>query len=123
MEKANSDNEDVWEIEYRATEAFNLQSIDVSQMEGLFKRIRDADLSRETSEDYFLVQNFSLYNSVSYNKDKCGEECRRRHACAIGELEHVGYEACVSDGGQSINQNRQWLLLTLFGYFVTKWNF
>ena len=123
LDKANSDNEDVWEIEYRATEAFDLQSIDVSQMEYVYKRLKDANLSCDTCEDYGLVQKFSLYNSVSFNTDKCGEECRNKHVCAIGELQQEGYNACTFNRASSFNFNlMSVLLITLLVSYSTNWN-
>jgi len=119
LEKANSDNVALWELEYRATTVYGMDDIGTVSMDNLYKQIKELDCT--DCEDFEIVKNYILHNSVSYNQEECNDYCLRKHACAISELEQQGYDDCIYSGATMLIFNHVWTILTLLALFVTNW--
>lgn len=121
MEKANSNGKAEWRIEYRATEAYGLSSISSSEMQDLHTSLTKADVDCETCFNNEILQKFALYNTVSYNKNHCDAECKKRHTCAISELIEKNYFACIN-GAVSFKANQLWLFVITAILTTRLWN-
>ena len=132
LDKANSDPEAEWELEYKATEAYGLGDLSNSHMEDLYKDLKEANLdcrNCQTGDDcencqaYDILQAFSEHNSVLFNRGKvCDEFCQRKHVCAIAQLEQGPYEKCINSGSSRSYVNQLWVFVVLAVLFITNKN-
>uniref|UniRef100_A0A8C3BVF8 Acid sphingomyelinase-like phosphodiesterase n=1 Tax=Cairina moschata TaxID=8855 RepID=A0A8C3BVF8_CAIMO len=76
----------IWEEEYRLTKAFQIPDGSAHSMQTVLERI---------SKDAKYLQQYYEYNSVKYDLDLCGEDCRVDHVCAIREIDFMRYNECV----------------------------
>ena len=123
LDKANHAENDEWRLEYRATEAFKIKNIGVQSMYDLYKTLRDADVYCESDcKKNDVLQEFALFNSVSYNKNGCDRQCQKRHTCAIGELEQISYIECLNSAVH-ISINKLWTVTAIMAVLLMlNWN-
>lgn len=76
----------IWEEEYRLTKAFQIPDGSAHSMQTVLERI---------SKDAKYLQQYYEFNSVKYDLDLCGEDCRVDHVCAIREIDFMRYNECV----------------------------
>lgn len=83
---ASSDN---WTIEYRATDAYGILSVDAASLSNVIQKFADESQSPD------LFMRYYRYNSVSYNVSNCTGQCKRQQICAASEILFDNYRRCV----------------------------
>ncbi|XP_077973998.1 acid sphingomyelinase-like phosphodiesterase 3b isoform X2 [Styela clava] len=122
LAKANNDSQseaaDMWELEYTATEAFNIPDISTVSWGNLALNMRSGCESIKTSCPEVFNKYF-LYNSVSYNLKKCDETCQKYQLCAMTEVDFDAYKSCQDNWGSSATSaNLTDMFLILLGLAV-----
>jgi len=79
-----------WQLEYKATEAYDINNISAKNLELEVKGFFPS--SSETFHQYYK------YNKVSYSgKFDCDATCRQGHICAITNISYAAYDTCMKD--------------------------
>ncbi|KAL1777081.1 acid sphingomyelinase-like phosphodiesterase 3b [Sigmodon hispidus] len=86
LSQANTQETPHWELEYRLTEAYQVQDAGTSSMHTALTRI---------ASDQHMLQRYYVYNSVSYDHSTCGDICRIEHVCAMQQVSFNTYATCM----------------------------
>lgn len=93
LSQANAQETPHWELEYRLTDAYQVQDAGISSM--------DMALTRIASDEHML-QRYYIYNSVSYDYSTCGDICRTEHVCAMQQVAFNTYATCLHGLGSQL---------------------
>ncbi|XP_786766.1 acid sphingomyelinase-like phosphodiesterase 3b [Strongylocentrotus purpuratus] len=94
-----------WELEYRATEAYNIADLSPVSLDQLVDKFS----SEESSPDAF--ERYYLYNTVMASAGECDEDCRKLHICAITKLDIPEYEDCIAGSGNVVRGSLRTVIL------------
>ncbi|KAG8506761.1 Acid sphingomyelinase-like phosphodiesterase 3b, partial [Galemys pyrenaicus] len=86
LSQANAQGTPRWELEYRVTEAYGVRDASARSMQEALSRI---------SSEQGALQRYYVYNSVSYDLQACGPDCRAEHVCALRAVAFDAYAACL----------------------------
>ncbi|KAL5016932.1 hypothetical protein ScPMuIL_006521 [Solemya velum] len=85
---ANTDNQTDWQVEYQATQEYNITDLSANSLHKLLMSFKN------DSSGYF--QKYLVYNSVGYDMNPvCNESCVRAQVCAIEKLGMKEYKFCM----------------------------
>lgn len=93
LSQANAQETPHWELEYRLTDAYQVQDAGISSM--------DMALTHIASDEHML-QRYYIYNSVSYDYSTCGDICRTEHVCAMRQVAFNAYATCLHGLGSQL---------------------
>lgn len=93
LSQANAQGTPHWELEYRLTEAYQVQDAGTSSMHKALTRI---------ASDQHTLQRYYVYNSVSYDHSACGDICRTEHVCAMQQVAFRPYATCLHGLGSRL---------------------
>lgn len=86
LTQANAENQDTWELGYKATEYYGLQDFSTQALEYLTAELKDND---EAFDRYYKA------NGVFYDPDETWDfDTRLVHYCAISEARYERYDEC-----------------------------
>jgi len=98
---ANAAARDNWTVEYRATDAYGVPTVDAASMDTVVRRFSDARSSA-------LLSRYFRYNSVSRDLSNCSGQCKQQQVCAASEVDLVRYWRCLESTGWSDHTTRSW---------------
>ena len=99
------DTEPVWELAYRASEAYGLSDLSAQSMHELVESFEPDDSA--TFDAYYL------HNSVDYDNSKCAGVCKQAHMCAITKVAKSSYTACLESGTEGLKSRFAAILVGL----------
>lgn len=115
LPSANSKRDDDWQLEYRATAAYNISDVSTSSLANLADTMLGGCRPKDSScPDVFT--SYFLYNSVSYNNKPCDDACQSYQLCAVTEVDYDAHDSCIEDWGNG--SPRQAMLLWLATLFT-----
>lgn len=106
LSQANAQGTPLWELEYRLTEAYGVPDAGPRSLHAALGRIAD---------DPRALQRYYVYNSVSYDRETCGQACRAEHVCAMREVAFDAYASCLRAPGAAPAPGLALLLAPLLG--------
>ena len=98
---ANAAARDNWTVEYRATDAYGVPTVNAASMDAVVRRFCDARSSA-------LFNRYFHYNSVSHDLSTCSGQCKRQQVCAALEVDLVRYWQCLESAGWLDHTTPSW---------------
>ncbi len=94
---ANEQGYATWECEYTGTDYYNQPDMGTTSLNNIAQALLDNDT---------MFDKYYVANGVNYDpSEKCTEECRVIHYCAITEVDYEKYDQCYQghvSGAQSV---------------------
>lgn len=94
-----------WELEYRATEAYDIADLSPVSLDQLVDKFS----SEESSPDVF--ERYYLYNTIMASAGECDEDCKKLHICAITKLDIPEYDDCIAGSGNAVRGSLRTVIL------------
>lgn len=89
LSAANIAGGDNWTVEYRATEAYGISSVDAPSMNFVVQQFANGSKMPD------LFSRYYRYNSVSWDLSNCTGLCKKQQICAASEVLLDRYSQCV----------------------------
>lgn len=89
LSAANAAGRDNWTLEYRATEAYGISSVDAVSLSDVIRQFANDSLSPD------LFRRYYRYNSVSRDLSNCTGQCKQQQICAASQVELDSYSRCL----------------------------
>ena len=113
LEDSNIKGEAGWKVEYVARDAFEIEDLSVASMQLLTENLLSAEGCSEC-EFSKTLQDFALYNSVSYVLTECDEKCQRQQICAIVAVDSESHTSCINRSSNTSRLSYNLYLMILF---------
>ena len=102
-QQSQVDTADLWKEEYRAALRYDLQDLTTASLSKIATDMRRGCESKDL-ECPASFKDYHVFNTVSYNKDACDEECQKFQLCAVTEVEETDYNSCMDNWGSDATQ-------------------
>ena len=122
LTKANAISDDIWELEYNATQYFGVADMSAVSLNDIAQRMKTDDA---------LFGRYYKANGVLYDpNEQWTEEMRTIHYCAAVHVDYEDYRICVNppdddDGdtsaASSMARGLPWICISIFVFLYIHW--
>ncbi|XP_076823613.1 acid sphingomyelinase-like phosphodiesterase 3b isoform X1 [Clavelina lepadiformis] len=106
LQAANDGQNAEWQVEYNFVETYGLPNVSAQSLHDLALKFKASETSGcKSSNDQCnadILQRYSLYNTVSYQKGYCDSICQRNFVCAMQAVDHQLYQDCVNSWNNAV---------------------